>query len=108
VKDLTPKEKYYARVIWKLRKTDLRKRKKNLNAVLNVTSPNFHSIIQEGNLQNNIPTPRNDTSLLQNDTPNESSISEKQKKETRNRSKLQKDNLRLKEEIETARTPKAF
>jgi hypothetical protein len=80
VKDLTPKEKYNARVIWKLRKTDLRKRKKNLNAVLNVTSSSFHSIIQEGNLQNNIPTPRNNTLPLQNDAPSKSSISEKQKK----------------------------
>lgn len=46
VNDLTPKEKYNAIVIWRLRKKNLREKKQNLNRVLDITPPSSSFTVQ--------------------------------------------------------------
>lgn len=98
VQELTPKEKYNARVIWRLRKKNLREKKKNLKRILDVTPPSSPTL-QERNhtppmspiLQPVENTPRN----------RHSAKTEKGKKTVKtNRPNLYKENLKLKEQIE--------
>ncbi|XP_073946954.1 uncharacterized protein [Choristoneura fumiferana] len=100
VKDLTPKERYNARVIWKLRKKNVKQRKQNLNRVLDITPPSSPSLIQEP-LNEDVNLPGIDAAPLPpgpKDKPNKKA--QGKKKIRRDRSKLHRDNLRLKEQVE--------
>ncbi|XP_028175908.1 uncharacterized protein LOC114364103 [Ostrinia furnacalis] len=97
VNDLTPKEKYNARVIWKLRKRNLRQKKKNLQRVLEVTPPSS-PILQEQE-QNHTPHVSPVPQILMQN-PDSTKKEKGRKKVKTNRSKLYKENLKLKEQIE--------
>lgn len=93
VQDLTPKEKFNARVIWKLRKRNLRRNKKNLKSVLDYTPPSSPLIVQEQVR----PIP---IVLEQPQSPISTKAKRGRNKVKRNRSKVYLENLKLKDKIE--------
>lgn len=94
VKDLTPKEKKYANKIWKLRQREYRQRKKNLQMILDVTPPSSpaSSVVNFRVQANQTPPAASPSSI--------SSRKQGRKKVKRDRSKLYKENKRLREVIE--------
>ncbi|XP_073947824.1 uncharacterized protein [Choristoneura fumiferana] len=93
VKDLTPKEKKHANLIWKLRQREYRKKQKNLQTVLAATPPSTPvSELLELNAEIN-QTPPPSPQLA---PPKERG----RKKVKRNRSKLYRQNKKLKEDLE--------
>lgn len=118
VSDLTPKEKYNARAIWRLRKKSVRQNRKNLNQLLDNTPPSSPSILQhfedpqQDHAFQNLPE-QNDGRMAMDmsgdDTPQSSRADDKEEitkqkrgrqKLRRDRSKLYRENLRLQKEME--------
>lgn len=101
VKDLTPKEHYNAKVIWKLRKKTSRQNKKNLNRVLEVTPPSSPITAQDA-LQDDPQEMANIEDVREPaEINNKSGGNKKQrgrKKMRRDRTRIYKENLRLKKE----------
>ncbi|CAG4968976.1 unnamed protein product [Parnassius apollo] len=92
-----PKEKFNARFIWKMQK---RAKQKNLNNIVNLIPPSSPLVLQEHNLNNNN---QEDLPLHNNPQCHSPNLTKKErgkKKVKRNRSKLYKDNLKLRDEIE--------
>ncbi|CAG5014953.1 unnamed protein product [Parnassius apollo] len=101
IKDLNPKERYNARVIWRLRKKTQRERARNLNRVLDVKPPSSPRL-QEDNLQNNVVQNKNDDidreqNLCASPTVSEAS-KRGRKKVKRDRSKIYRENIILRKE----------
>ncbi|XP_063616229.1 uncharacterized protein LOC134789590 [Cydia splendana] len=103
VKALTPKEHYNAKVIWKLKKRNLRQKRQVLNRILDNTPPSSPLHVQENipqpvNLQDNICI----RDMQENIPPlaplDMQAIKRGRKKVNRDRTKLYRDNLRLKKE----------
>ncbi|XP_063384370.1 uncharacterized protein LOC134670473 [Cydia fagiglandana] len=106
VKDLTPKEHYNAKIIWKLRKKNLRQNKKNLSRVLEVTPPSSPVTAQDI-LENNPQEmghmeETNREELRESEELHNKTVDKKRergrKKIRRDRTKLYKENLKLKQE----------
>ncbi|KAJ2949525.1 hypothetical protein O0L34_g15446 [Tuta absoluta] len=99
VSDLSAKEKYNARLIWRLRKKQLRQKKENLNRVLDITPPSSPSIQLP-------PSDNENDDLIRRDTPSPTpqkeskKTSKGRKKIKRNRSKIYRENIKLQEENE--------
>lgn len=73
VNDLTPKERHNARIIWKLRKKNLREKGNQFNRLLDITPPSSPSIlVPEVNLRQNSPQQNDDSDILSISTPQSS------------------------------------
>lgn len=115
VKDLTPKERYNARVVWKLRKQNLRQNIKKINRVLDITPPVSPSILESDedlppNALQNFPPNDEIIDMAGMETPENpvthNDVIKKnngRKKQRRDRSKLFRENLTLQEENEKLR-----
>ena len=98
VKDLNTKEKYNARLIWRLRKKTQRDKNRNIHQIIDITPPNSPLSVENEtnyNLNNVVEIQRNNSPALSQG----SSVSQKEKgrkQVKRDRSKLYRDNLKLK------------
>ncbi|CAG5058804.1 unnamed protein product [Parnassius apollo] len=99
IKDLNPKERYNARVIWRLWKKNQRERARNLNRVFEVTPPSS-SRLQEDNLQDDVVQNKNDDIDREQNLCASPTVSEASKRgrkiEKRDRSKIFREIIILK------------
>lgn len=95
VNELSPKEKYNARVIWRLRKQNLRRNRKNLERVHQVTPPSSPTMMRS---DDHLPENVVQDNIDQNPIAPVNSAG--RKKVRKDRSKLYRNNLRLQQENE--------
>ncbi|CAH0401888.1 unnamed protein product [Chilo suppressalis] len=105
VKDLTPKEKYNANLIWRLRKRDLKKRKQNTERLLQYTPPESPSSSLRDDIQTppplppmGTPPPASSPSLAK--ARGRKKIKKNRSKDYRENKKLTEENVKLKRKCE--------